>query len=71
MAKKVVTMDPSWPTGNAIAVQNGVIVSVGSLKDMDCWIKTSQVPHEIDCSFADKVIVPGFIEPHIHQGCYR
>ena len=29
VAKKVITMDPGWPEGKAVAVRDGSIVSVG------------------------------------------
>lgn len=64
VAKKFVTMDPGWPEAGAVAVQNGRILSVGSLDDLKPWL--DKFPHEIDDRFADKVIYPGFIEPHGH-----
>jgi predicted amidohydrolase YtcJ len=33
VAKKFITMDPGWPEATAVAVQNGSILSVGSLDD--------------------------------------
>ncbi len=64
VAKKIVTMDPGWPEASAVAVQNGRILSVGSLDDLKPWL--DKYPHDIDQRFADKVIYPGFIEPHGH-----
>jgi predicted amidohydrolase YtcJ len=64
VAKKFVTMDPGWPEATAVAVQNGRILSVGSLDDLKPWL--DKFPHDIDQRFADKVIYPGFIEPHGH-----
>ncbi|WP_416416241.1 amidohydrolase [Paenarthrobacter aromaticivorans] len=63
-AKHVVTMDPGRPTADAVAVRDGRIVSVGSLKSMQQWLDTN--PHIIDDTFADKVIMPGFVDPHTH-----
>jgi predicted amidohydrolase YtcJ len=31
VAKEIITMDPGWPTASAVAVQDGKILSVGSL----------------------------------------
>jgi len=31
---------------------------------MQPWLK--RYDHEIDDSFADKIILPGFIDPHTH-----
>lgn len=63
VAKKVVTMDP-WPEATAIAVSDGRILSVGSLEDLKPW--TGKYPTTVDRQFADKVIYPGFVEPHAH-----
>ncbi|MBM3544938.1 MAG: amidohydrolase [Alphaproteobacteria bacterium] len=57
-------MDPGWPEASAVAVQNGRIISVGSLVDLKPWL--DKFPHDIDDRFAGKVIYPGFIEPHGH-----
>ncbi len=64
VAKKVITMDPGWPKGTAIAVKDGKIVSVGSLEDLKPWL--DHYPHEIIDTFKDNIIMPGFIEPHGH-----
>jgi imidazolonepropionase-like amidohydrolase len=64
VAKKVVTMDPSQPAATAVAVRDGRILSVGSLDDMQPWLKSA--PASIDRTFADKILFPGFIEPHGH-----
>jgi len=64
VAKKFVTMDPGWPEATAVAVQNGRILSVGSLDDLKPWL--DKYPYDVDDRFADKVIYPGFIEPHGH-----
>lgn len=64
--RKVITMDPGRPVAEAIAVKNGRIVSVGTLKSMQPWF--DRFTYEIDDTFADKVILPGFIDPHTHLG---
>jgi len=64
VAKKIVTMDPSIPNATAVAVADGRILSVGSLEDLKPW--TDKYPTQINREFADKVIYPGFIEPHAH-----
>ena len=64
IAKKVITMNPSRPTATAVAVRGDQIVSVGSLEDLQPWLDVH--PHEIDDTFADKIIMPGFIDPHLH-----
>ena len=64
VAKKIVTMDPAIPNATAVAVAGGRILSVGSLEDMKPW--TSKYPTQINKDFANKVMYPGFIEPHAH-----
>ena len=64
VAKRIVTMDPGWPTGEAVAVKDGRILSVGTLEDLQPWLK--RFPYKIDETFKDKVIYPGFVEAHGH-----
>lgn len=64
VAKKIVTMDPSIPNATAVAVADGRILSVGSLEDMKPW--TDKYSTKIDRQFANKVMYPGFVEPHAH-----
>ncbi|WP_215322984.1 amidohydrolase [Polynucleobacter sp. MWH-Braz-FAM2G] len=64
VAKKIVTMDPAIPNATAVAVADGRILSVGSLEDLKPW--TDKYPTQINRQFSDKVIYPGFVEPHAH-----
>ena len=64
VARKIVTMDPTRPTATAVAVRGKRIVSVGSLQDLKPWLDAH--PHTIDRRFADKVLMPGLIDPHLH-----
>ncbi|MDP6689593.1 MAG: amidohydrolase [Alphaproteobacteria bacterium] len=63
-ARRIHTMDPGRPLASAVAVADGRIVSVGSLESMQPWLR--RVPHDIDDSFKDNVLMPGFIDPHTH-----
>jgi predicted amidohydrolase YtcJ len=63
-AAQIHTMDPGRPTGTAIAVADGQIVSVGELDTMRPWLRRHK--HVIDDRYADKVLLPGFIDPHTH-----
>ena len=63
-AKKIITMEPALPKATAVAVADGRIVAVGSLNSLQSWI--DQKGARIDTRFADKVIMPGFIDPHVH-----
>ena len=63
-AKKVITMNPSLPEANAVLVRDGRIVEVGQEGQMGPWLRTHE--HQIDEQFIDKIICPGFIDPHLH-----
>ena len=63
-AKKVITMNPSLPEAEAILVENDRIVEVGTVKQMKPWLDAK--PHQVDDSFSNHVICPGFIDPHLH-----
>lgn len=64
VAKKIVTMDPSNPSGTAVAIADGKILSVGSLADLKPWL--DRYPHKIDRQFENKILYPGFVDPHNH-----
>jgi predicted amidohydrolase YtcJ len=64
VAKKIVTMDPTRPSATAVAIRGREILSVGSLVDLQPWLKAH--PHRIDTRFKDKVLMPGLIDPHMH-----
>ncbi|MFT7600041.1 MAG: putative amidohydrolase YtcJ [Acidimicrobiales bacterium] len=63
-AARIHTMDPGRPLANAVAVSGGRIVSVGSLESMQPWLR--RYDHAIDDRYADRVLMPGFIDPHTH-----
>lgn len=64
VAKKIITMDPGLPEATAVAVRGGRIAAVGDLADLASW--TNRFPHEIDRTFEDKILVPGFVAAHEH-----
>lgn len=66
VARQVITMDPGRPVASAVAVRGGRILSVGTLASMRPWL--DRYSHTIDDTFADKVILPGLIDPHTHFG---
>ncbi len=57
-------MDPGRPHGTAVAVADGKIVSVGDMESLKPWLRRNK--HVLDDRYADKVILPGFIDPHTH-----
>ena len=63
-ARKIRTMEPSQPVGQAVAVRDGTILEVGTLESLKPWLE--RYPHTIDTTFEDKIIMPGFIDPHLH-----
>ncbi len=63
-AKKIITMNPSWPEATAIAVRDGEILEVGDMAAMALWLQ--HYDSQINNDFADKVIMPGLIDPHLH-----
>ena len=63
-ANHIITMNTEQPKATAVAVLNDKILAVGSLPQV---IEKSQAyTSVIDRRFADKTILPGFIEPHLH-----
>jgi hypothetical protein len=63
-AKRFYTMEPTLPTATAVAVLDGRVAGVGTLADLAPWLDAYE--HTIDDTFADKVVLPGFIDPHLH-----
>lgn len=63
-ARRVHTMDESLPEASAVAVAGGRIVAVGDLASMAPWREGRMVT--VDERFADKVLMPGLIDNHIH-----
>lgn len=63
-AKEVVTLDPDRPTAKAVAVVDDRILATGDLEALK--ERAGDQEFRIDQTFADKVIVPGFIAQHDH-----
>ncbi|MDE0782416.1 MAG: amidohydrolase, partial [Planktomarina sp.] len=55
-AKKIITMNPSRPDATHVAVRDGRILGAGSLEELTTW-----GDYTLDESFADKVLMPGFV----------
>ncbi|HAO58125.1 MAG: amidohydrolase [Rhodospirillaceae bacterium] len=60
-ARDVITMNASRPHATHVAVRDGRILGAGSLEDMHQW-----GPFTLNDDFADKTLVPGFVEGHAH-----
>ncbi|MEO9601337.1 amidohydrolase [Parasphingorhabdus sp.] len=64
-ADKIITMEPGYPDARYVATADGIILGLGqSLEDLEAWAKDRKVT--IDRQFSKNVLMPGFIEPHIH-----
>ncbi len=61
VARQIVTMNPSNPTGTHVAVRDGKVLGVGTLDEVAGW-----GPYELDETFADLVLTAGMIEVHSH-----
>jgi predicted amidohydrolase YtcJ len=60
-AHDIITMNASRPHATHVAVRDGRILGAGSLEDMEQW-----APYTLIDDFADKILVPGFVEGHAH-----
>ena len=60
-ARRILTMNPAQPEASHVAVRDGRILAVGDLERMRAWGE-----FELDTRFADKVLMPGFVEGHCH-----
>jgi predicted amidohydrolase YtcJ len=63
-AKKIITMDQFTPEATAVAVADGRIFAVGSLQEVRRQLGSAM--YVMDERFRDKVLVPGFIDNHLH-----
>ncbi len=60
-ARRVITMNPAFPSGEAVAVAGDRVLGVGSAAELAQW-----GDHRIDDRFAKHVLLPGFVEAHCH-----
>lgn len=63
-AKQIRTLEPALPVATAVAVEDGRIVAVGSLDSLAPVM--AMKGGRIDRRFEEHVMVPGFIDPHVH-----
>ena len=63
-AKLIRTMEPALPEATAVAVEDGKVLAVGSLDSLSPLMAARGA--RIDRQFEDKVMTPGFIDPHVH-----
>jgi predicted amidohydrolase YtcJ len=60
-AKKIITMNPARPNATHVAVRDGRVLATGTIDEIAGW-----GDYTLDDSFANKVIMPGFVEGHCH-----
>ena len=65
-AQKVVTMNPQMPWAECVAVAGGTVIAVGDFIDMEAYFKAHAASYQINDTFINNVIYPGFIEAHMH-----
>jgi len=63
-ARRIITMDPQRPFAEAVAVGAGRILAVGARGEVEDAL--GDRVFTVDDRFADKVVLPGFVEPHLH-----
>ncbi|HMS21631.1 MAG TPA: hypothetical protein PKC46_13935, partial [Sphingorhabdus sp.] len=64
-AKRIITMDPKLPTAIYAAVADGTILGVSNnLGALEPFIGNREF--NIDTRFENAVLMPGFIDPHVH-----
>jgi predicted amidohydrolase YtcJ len=64
VARRIRTMNASMPLATAVAVADGRIVEVGTLESLKPWLDAH--PYRLDRTFENHVLMPGFIDPHLH-----
>src|SRR3546814_441443 len=60
-ARKIITLNPDRPQTDCVAVRDGRILGTGPREELAQWGE-----HVIDTRFADKILLPGFVEGHCH-----
>ena len=60
-ARRILTMNPARPEATHVAVRDGRILGAGTLEELAGW-----GAHALDERFADRVLMPGFVEGHSH-----
>jgi predicted amidohydrolase YtcJ len=64
VARKVITLEPGGEGADAVAVVGDRILGAGPRAEVEA--RLGDQPYVIDETFADKVIVPGLIDQHVH-----
>ncbi|MFS0783603.1 amidohydrolase [Bacillus sp. 1P06AnD] len=60
-AKKIYTVDADFTTGTGLVMNEGKVVEVGDFDEL-----LTKYEGEVDYSYSEQYIYPGFVEPHCH-----
>ncbi|WP_272946000.1 amidohydrolase [Vibrio mexicanus] len=63
---KFITVNEKQPRATAVVVKDGKILFTGTLEQAETFLANENMEYRLDTQFADKTIVPGFIEAHMH-----
>ncbi len=64
-ADTIITMEPGFPEAKYVATSEGIVLAVAQeLEELSACTQGREVT--VDRRFASQVLMPGFIEPHIH-----
>ncbi|WP_052190699.1 amidohydrolase [Chitinibacter sp. ZOR0017] len=63
LAKEFITMNPTQPRAEAIAVRDGKLLAVGTQAEV---VRIAGESARVDKTFAGQVVMPGFVEQHVH-----
>jgi predicted amidohydrolase YtcJ len=63
LGREILTMDARKPRAEALAVRDGRFVAVGARAEVEAAVGKEA---KVDASFADKVLIAGFVEQHVH-----
>lgn len=66
VAKKIITMANEIEEAEAVAVFDGKILAVGLQKEVEEALRVRGLTYELDKRFQEQIILPGFIEAHMH-----
>ncbi|MEZ9710824.1 amidohydrolase [Vibrio breoganii] len=61
-----ITVNEKQPNATAVVVKDGKILFTGTKDQAETFLANENIEHRVDAQFADKTIVPGFIEAHMH-----
>ena len=65
-AKKIITMCPEMPIATHVAVKSGRIGKIGTADDFSSYPES-----QFNRQFAEKILMPGFVEGHAHMDAGR